>query len=227
MNHSHEDRFPADLQSVVELLKEQRPEASPLELDRIKLRAKTRGARTQPSFVTRQKGLTMMRSRIAVTSMLTLGVFMSGTGATLATDAALEQYKSPPEVVVTKGGDVTPPKPTVVTPPAATTQATPPSTTVTPQPQVLGDTDVKEQAQPPAEDAPSTPAPESDAAPEATPQSDVAPAASPAQPARQVAADSGDQLPFTGFAAIPVLLGGIALTGSGLVLRRKGNKLDQ
>jgi hypothetical protein len=46
------------------------------------------------------------------------------------------------------------------------------------------------------------------------------------QPTRQVEAgtDSGggaDQLPFTGFAAIPVLLGGIALLSTGLVLRRR------
>jgi hypothetical protein len=43
------------------------------------------------------------------------------------------------------------------------------------------------------------------------------------QPARQVetGANSGGQLPFTGFAAIPVLIGGIALLGGGLVLRRR------
>ena len=42
------------------------------------------------------------------------------------------------------------------------------------------------------------------------------------QPARQVEAGSnGSNLPFTGFAAIPVLLGGIALLSAGLVLRRR------
>src|SRR5215218_695311 len=46
------------------------------------------------------------------------------------------------------------------------------------------------------------------------------------QPARQVEAGAqatgGDeQLPFTGFAAIPILLGGVALLASGLVLRRR------
>jgi hypothetical protein len=42
------------------------------------------------------------------------------------------------------------------------------------------------------------------------------------QPARQVEAGSnGSTLPFTGFAAIPVLLGGIALLSAGLVLRRR------
>ncbi len=44
------------------------------------------------------------------------------------------------------------------------------------------------------------------------------------QPTRQVEAgtNSGsEQLPFTGFAAIPVLLGGIALLSAGLILRRR------
>ena len=48
------------------------------------------------------------------------------------------------------------------------------------------------------------------------PESDV-------QPARQVeaGADSDSTLPFTGFAAIPVLIGGIALLSAGLALRRR------
>ena len=45
------------------------------------------------------------------------------------------------------------------------------------------------------------------------------------QPARQVEAGAqatgGEQLPFTGFAAIPILLGGVALLASGLVLRKR------
>src|SRR5215213_7206082 len=43
------------------------------------------------------------------------------------------------------------------------------------------------------------------------------------QPARQVeaGATTNSKLPFTGFAAVPVLLGGIALLSVGLVLRRR------
>jgi hypothetical protein len=45
------------------------------------------------------------------------------------------------------------------------------------------------------------------------------------QPARQVEAGAqatgGGELPFTGFAAIPILLGGVALLASGLVLRKR------
>jgi hypothetical protein len=44
----------------------------------------------------------------------------------------------------------------------------------------------------------------------------------PEQESRQVEAGSdGGELPFTGFAAIPILLVGIALLGTGLVLRRQ------
>ena len=43
------------------------------------------------------------------------------------------------------------------------------------------------------------------------------------QPARQVEAGdtTGSSLPFTGFAAVPILLGGIVLLSAGLVLRRR------
>jgi hypothetical protein len=42
------------------------------------------------------------------------------------------------------------------------------------------------------------------------------------QPAQQAEVTSGgDELPFTGFAAIPVLIGGVALLGGGLLLRRR------
>jgi len=43
------------------------------------------------------------------------------------------------------------------------------------------------------------------------------------QESRQVSAgaDGGDELPFTGFLAIPVLIGGVALLSAGLVLRHR------
>lgn len=50
------------------------------------------------------------------------------------------------------------------------------------------------------------------------------------QPARQVEAGTqatgGESLPFTGFAAIPILLGGVALLTAGLVLRRRSSGDD-
>jgi len=60
-----------------------------------------------------------------------------------------------------------------------------------------------------------------------TPPEKVAPVeqAEPTQVTRQVSADTtpSDELPFTGFAAIPVLLIGVFLLASGFVLRR-GNR---
>ena len=38
---------------------------------------------------------------------------------------------------------------------------------------------------------------------------------------RKLTANGGEQLPFTGFAAIPILLGGVALLTTGLVMRRR------
>ena len=87
------------------------------------------------------------------------------------------------------------PAPPTSAPPAAGAPAPAPS----PQSEVLG------------EEEQSAPAPAAAAAP--------APAV---QPARQVeAAAKSGELPFTGFAALPILLGGLALLTTGLVLRRR------
>lgn len=40
-------------------------------------------------------------------------------------------------------------------------------------------------------------------------------------PARQSETDSGGSLPFTGFLAVPLLVGGVALLGGGMALRRR------
>jgi hypothetical protein len=59
---------------IVRLLREERPEASELELDRIKRRVMARTPRKgQP-----------MRSRLAILAMLVMGMLLSGTGAGLA-----------------------------------------------------------------------------------------------------------------------------------------------
>ena len=57
------------------------------------------------------------------------------------------------------------------------------------------------------------------------PEQDAGGGDNPVQPSRQVEAGVGqndsEQLPFTGFAAIPILIGGIVLLTAGLVLRRR------
>jgi hypothetical protein len=48
-----------------------------------------------------------------------------------------------------------------------------------------------------------------------------------AQAPRQVSAATADELPFTGYAAIPMLFFGLLLLGSGLVLRRSSRRAEQ
>jgi hypothetical protein len=178
-----------ELQSTVDMLRANRPEASALELDAVKQRVLVRAAR--PSRPSRAGAV--MRTRAAIVVTLTLGFAMSTAGAGLAVSgfagndqASVAQY--PP-------------------PPAPQTQVTPPP----PQTEVLG-----EEQTPPAEEE----------APAALPEQQVAPetpgAAPEVQPERQVSTGlQGEELPFTGFAAIPVLLIGLALISVGLVTHRR------
>ena len=141
-----------------------------------------------------------MKSRLAMMAMLVSGLLLSGTGATLAVtdstdNAAKNQY--PPVVQVEN----------------QTTQTAPASGEVLPE-QTSGGNETPTEAKPEAK---------SEAGPE---KADTAPATREqgAQPAAQVAAASGggeQNLPFTGFAAIPILVGGIALMGGGLAMRRR------
>lgn len=54
----------------------------------------------------------------------------------------------------------------------------------------------------------------------ATAEGDSKPQIAEAQPARQLEQDGREQLPFTGYASIPLLLIGLTLLVAGLVLRR-------
>lgn len=145
---------------VIRLLREERPEATPLELDQVKQRVRQRAA-LEP------KRSQDMKSRLAILLMLVLGLMLSTTGAGLAIqdfatdDASMEQY--PPE----DNGDV------------------------------LGEDDGDS---PPAEVVPDT---------------------DEGQPIAQVESGSDGELAFTGFLAIPVLIGGVALLSGGLLLRRR------
>jgi hypothetical protein len=149
-----------EFDDVIRLLRENRPEATELELDRIKQRVR-RGA-TRPSRRTQP-----MKSRLAILSMLVLGMLLSTTGAGLAvqgltsSDASVAQY----------GPD----------------QGQKPD-------RVMGEEN----------------------------QSGAKPKAEAVQPARQVELGAtSNELPFTGFVAIPVLVAGVALMGTGFVLRRR------
>src|SRR3954447_16060031 len=179
-----DDLHADDLQSVVEQLRANRPEATPLELDAVKQRVRARVAAGPARR--RARSATLMKSGLAILTMLVLGLMLSTTGAGLAVDgltssndASVEQYgakTTPTPSGNDNGGDV------------------------------LGEDDSNspDQGGVAGDD-----------------ESDV-------QPTRQVENGAGsDQLPFTGFLAIPVLLGGVALLGTGLVLRRRAAEDDE
>lgn len=158
MDRNDDQRLPAELAEIAQRLRDERPEAGAVELDRIKLRAQAgtrRMARRRESF---------MRSRLAITSILVVGVLMSGAGAGLAISGSSGSGS------------------------AGSAQYT---TDTTDTQSVLPTTEAR------------TPGPDR------------------AQETRQLQADDGGELPFTGYAAIPVLLAGLALLGAGLVMRRR------
>jgi hypothetical protein len=201
-----------EFDDVIRLLKDERPQATELELDEIKQRVRRRAA--DPSRRSSQS----MKSRIAILGLLVSGMLFSTAGAGLAisgggsaqsgSNAAISQYQTPT------------PTPT----PVCTTTPTPPPDNGKISPSdTCGEGGVLPAE---AENAPSTDTTVSPAeAPDTGSGSGVLPAEetnSGTQPTRQAAAAAQtSQLPFTGFAAIPVLLGGLALLSGGLVLRRR------
>jgi hypothetical protein len=80
MNHQDRERIPEDLVRTVELLRNERPEAGALELDRIKLRAK--GSRRSQIHLS-GKGYGYMRSRL-IGLIIAVGLLGGGTGALAA-----------------------------------------------------------------------------------------------------------------------------------------------
>lgn len=196
-----------EFDDLIQRLRDERPELSSLELDQVKQRVRMR-ARDQ------RKGSPSMKSRLAILATLVTGLVFSMTGATLAVsglttgnDASVAQYGTPTPTP-TPG---TTPTPTPTPSPGGGTSPDNGGPPAPPKPDrgdVLGDHG-SNSGNDTTNTAPSTstPAPEPQAA---------------AQPTRQVEVGaSGSELPFTGFAAIPVLLIGVALLATGLILRRR------
>src|ERR1700753_524804 len=101
MDHSNRNRTPAELEAIENALRAERHQASPLELDAIKLQAIRQAQRSRPSLTPSTKG-TFMKSRLALTLLLVAGFMFSTTGATLAISgssgsgsAASNQYQPP------------------------------------------------------------------------------------------------------------------------------------
>jgi len=81
MSHSEDERLPPELRDVARTLRAQQPEATALELDRMKRRAMAQASRATGHRP--QKGI-FMKSRGALLTMLVMGTLLFGTGATLA-----------------------------------------------------------------------------------------------------------------------------------------------
>jgi hypothetical protein len=99
MNHP-EDLHADELQSIVDQLRAHRPEASAVELDAIKQRVRRRVA--QRPAGRRARSASLMKSRLAILTMLVSGIILSSTGVGLAidgassqNDAAVAQYSTP------------------------------------------------------------------------------------------------------------------------------------
>jgi hypothetical protein len=192
-----------DLQTVIDQLRAHRPEATALELDAIKQRVRARAG--EPARRRRRRA-ELMKSRLVILTMLVLGMLLSTAGAGLAV-SGLSGNKSASTAAY----------PT--TSPSATPTGTP-SATPTGGGGVLGDQDQGAGQ---------------NVSPEDTGGGGNGPGATNpgggsgngTQPARQVeagAGTSGSSLPFTGFAAIPILFGGLVLLGGGLVLRSRAGE---
>ena len=136
-----------------------------------------------------------MRSRLAITAALVAGLLMSSTGVALGISGISASGSA---------GDVE-----YVTPGQTTPQGNVPATN-TPS------------------STPSTPSgpPENATPPEGTPPSIATPPRGAGAPSEVLAAEQSSssparEIPFTGFLAIPVLIIGVALLGTGLILRRR------
>jgi hypothetical protein len=172
MNDESNRALPPELDDVAARLRASRDELSGMELDSVRQRV-LRTALHTPS-----RRSTFMKSRLAVTAMLVLGMLFSTAGASLAVQGATGD-ETPSGVQYRQSDD---------------------------SQQVLGEVGEVDSA------------PSADSAPAATPP---APEAQPTAPQ-----ESSGELPFTGFLAIPILIGGVALLSTGLVLRRRTGEQD-
>src|SRR4051812_5185872 len=187
-----------DLQPVIDQLRAHRPEATALELDAIKQRVRARASHPARRRTRRAQ---LMKSRLVILTMLVFGMLLSTAGAGLAVtgltgnpSASSAQYPSTPTPTSTVKSNSTPTGGGV-----------------------LGAQDT---------DTGNNVAPE-DTGGGGNARAENNGGSNGVQPSRQVEAGTntnGRSLPFTGFAAIPILFGGLVLLGGGLVLRSRASR---
>ncbi len=184
---------PQDLQDVDRLLRD-RPV---LPEDRVQVISSRARARARASlFSTHHPKESLLRSRLSILLMLVFGFVFSSAGVGLALTGVADEDQSASATQYGGPAPVTPPGPGPEGP-----QGPPPG----------GPGAVI--------DEPPTPGGDVDEPPTLEPKGDQPEA--PAEETRQLAAEpGGGELPFTGFAAIPLLLLGFALLTGGFVLRR-------
>jgi hypothetical protein len=189
---------PPELARLARRLQEERSTLSGLELDQIKLAVERRAARPENTFLSKQRR-TLMKSRMAIMSMLMLGVLASGTGTGLAVSglsdngsAGKAQYPTPP-------GKAQSPPPNKV-----------PADVLGEQEDGGGNGGGNEDDT----DVAGTQGSDGDTDVAGAQEGDV-------QATRQVSVQEEGNLPFTGLAAIPLILMGVGLLASGMVLRRR------
>jgi hypothetical protein len=204
MSEESGDPMSENLAKTAEHLRLERPELTALELDHLKQRVRQQAKTPAPS-TTRKAPI--MKSRLALTSMLAVGLLMSLSGVGLAVSAldhnsaAISQYGGGGVVGGTAGG---------------TTGGTNGGTT--------GDNGV---AGAQGDNGPANNDTGgvlgADKGPTGGVDEGSKQPTGPANFSGQTAGTSlgGDGLPFTGFAAIPLLLAGMALLIGGFALRRR------
>jgi hypothetical protein len=188
--------IPAELREVDQRLRNNRPALSALELDEIKVRALESAPQRATMRFGKKKGK-RMKSRLAVVMVLALGLFMCGTGASLAASgssgsgsAGSAQYpeenkKNKLCVEGEEGGSGS----------------------------AGSGSGSGEGCEEPCEEAQAAPGSETSAQGGAYGDECVEPA--PPQPT----SGGGGSLPYTGFPTIPVMLIGLGLLGAGAAVR--------
>lgn len=217
MSFSPHDGLPPELEDVGRLVREGRRQPDPLELDALKQRVLHRAERTASSSSLAPKG-SLLASRLLMTLLIAFGIFLSGTGATLAMQGNAvnaSQSSSDGQYVTNNDDDDNDDggKKNDDDDEDDDNGDEPPSIGVAPSSTGGGQ-------------SPSGDEPDLAVAPTSASGGKPRPAVAGegdeprVQAARQQAETGGEpELPFTGLAAVPILLAGVAMLASGLVLR--------